>query len=151
MSEATPDFQDLLSMDASEAVRPPAMPSGTYRALVSKDEPIKSSIKGTPGIQVTFTQFEPMAGVDPEKWQEYLASPVIDGNNISMSDKFWLSKKAMFMLKEFCQKCGAQDGPLGKMLADSRQNTVLIEVGQTVGGRDGQTVFNEIRSYAADN
>ncbi len=147
MSEV--DFTALLNMDAENAVRPPAMPSGTYLCLIEAQEAVLSQKKNTPGIQFTLTRFEPQADVDTDKWQEYCSSPVIDPQRVSRNETFWLTPTAMWRLKDFCVKAGAQPtGPMGKLVSDAIGQQVLASVSQTVGS-DGESVYNNIDGFAA--
>jgi len=149
---AAADFQELLNMKAGDAVRPPAKPSGTYRVLVKENQMTKSPQKGTPGVKFTFTDWSPTADVDVDAWEVYLKSPVVDEDTITMEDTFYLTKKAMFLLKEFCKACGAEGDdstPMGKLVADAMQQRVLIKVSQSVG-KDGVSVYNNIDGYAKD-
>ena len=142
------DFQELLNMDAENAVRPPAMPSGTYKCRVKQQQGVKSRDKGTPGIQFDFTDWEPQADVDVDRWQEFCSSPVINPTTLTKSETFWLTPPAMWRLKEFCVACGtAKNGPMGKLVADAVGQSVLVSVTQTVG-QDGQSVYNNLGGYA---
>lgn len=149
MSEnETPDFESLMDMDASEAVRPPPIPRGTYRVLIATNTLVESSKKKTPGIEFTFTGFEPQSDVDVDKWKEYLASPAVVRENIRRTETFWVTSGAMWRLKEFCELTGAQPkGPVKKMVQDAMQQAILIKIGHTVG-QDGQTVYNENKGFA---
>lgn len=148
----SPDFVGLLDMDAEDAVRPRAMPGGSYRALVKGSESIKSR-EDTDGIKFTLSDFEPLADVDVPAWEEYLAYPTTDPNNITMSNNsttFWLTRKAMFMLKDFCVACGSEEtGPMNKLVAQAMQQKVVCKVAQSVS-RDGKGVFNTIEGYSKD-
>jgi hypothetical protein len=147
--QQTVDFEELLNFEAANAVKPPPMPNGTYRVLVDANEMVKSQNKGTPGVMFTLTGFEPQASVDVDKWQEYLASPAIDPNKISRQETFYLTPKAMWRLKDFCVKAGAKDtGPMKQLIADAMKQTILVEIEQSVS-QDGETVYNNVRSYAA--
>lgn len=150
------DFQELLDTDASEMVKPPPKPSGEYRLLVKDQELIKSRDKGTPGVQFTFTKWEPMATVDVDKWKQYCDSPAIDPDKLSEQEVFWWTKKSGYRLKEFCLKCIGYDGdpndykgPMGKLIADAVGQTIIATVVQQVSRNTG-AVYNEITGYAKD-
>ena len=146
-----PDFEALLNMDAEQAVRPPAMPPGTYRAIVGSQESVISPKKNSPGVMFTFKNFQPQADVDVQAWEEYLSSPVIEASEITMTDTFWMSKKSMFFLKQFCIACGSDgEGKMKKLVADAMGQSVLITVAQAVSQRDGVSVYNTIQGYAKD-
>jgi len=156
MSE-TPDFNDLLNMNASDAVKPPPMPSGNYRCLIKDNEMVKSREKQTPGCTITFTGWDPLADVDDDKWQAYLANPAIDPKKISRQETFWLTSKSMYRLKEFCLKAikhdedkeGTYEGTMGKLVADAMKEQVIVTLAQSVSRSSGD-VFNEITGYAMD-
>ena len=148
----SPDFQDLLSMDAKDAVRAPALPVGTYSALVKESERVTSRNENkTPGIRFKLTDIEPSNDVDVEAWDAYCNSPVVDVANISLSNNdttFWLTDKAMVMLKEFCVACGSDaEGPMSKLVSQAMHQKVLIKIEQNVA-RDGTAVYANIKGYA---
>ncbi len=150
MSEELPeDFADLLDMEGSDAVRAPAIPGGTYLALLKSNEAVRSNPpKLTPGLLLTYANLEPQEDVDHSKWKEYTESPVIDDNNISMQERCWLTPKSMFRLKDICIAAGADENQkVGKMVADSMNCQILIVVKQSVGS-DGASVFSEIVGHA---
>lgn len=144
---APQSFEDLLNSDAADAVRPPPRPGGTYLVTVKSSEQVKSSRKGTPGVEFTFTDFEPQGDVDADTWEQYLESPVIDVKMDSMTDTFWITPKSKYMLKEFCEACGSspEGRTLGQMVEDVMGAKVLATVKQTVGDR---SVFANIEGYA---
>lgn len=144
------DWNDLLSMPAESAVKPPPVPKGAYRVLIESHEQVKSRDKGTPGVQFNYTKLDPQADVNAEQWVEYLAHPAIQGTDPKMNDTFWLSKKAMYRLREFCEKAGAKpDGMMAKMVADATGSTIVLSVNHRVAS-DGETVYAEISGYAID-
>lgn len=149
MPDDIADFTELLETNAEDAVRPPPQPSGTYRVLLSEAEQVRSREKKTPGIQFTLTNWEPLPDVDADRWQEYIAHPMIEANKISRIHTFWLTKKSLYRLKEFCVLAGSDgEGQMGKLVADVKGNTVLCKLVQTVGERD--TIYNEIQDFVTD-
>ena len=73
------DWNDLLTMPAEDAIKPPPVPKGTYRGYIESQEQVKSRDKGTPGVQFNFTKLDPQADVSPEAWREYKEHPTIQG------------------------------------------------------------------------
>ena len=148
---APENYMALLDMKSEDAIPAPVRPGGTYRITVKSNKETQSSQKQTPGIEFTFTDWEPMSSVNKTAWDEYVASPVIDPVTDSMTYSFWLTAKAMFMLKEFCVACGVD--PAGKtiaqMVADAMGERVLVEVQQSIGQRSGRA-FAEIKGFALD-
>ncbi len=150
MSEEA-NWDALLDTDAESAVRPPPVPTGTYRAYISGAEQVKSQNKGTPGIEFTFSKLEPAADVDPQQWEDFRTHKAIAGSDVSRTETFWLSAKAMFRLREFCEKAGAKaDGTMKKMVNDAVGATILVVIEHTVSKRDGETVYDNITGFAAD-
>lgn len=144
------DWKELLDMDATQAVRPPPFPNGTYRVLVASQQMVKSDKKQTPGVEFTFKKWDPKSDVNSEKWLEFLKHPAIAGTELVDTDTFWLTRKAMPRLREFAEKCGAKpDGTMAKMVSDAVNSTILVVRKQRVLD-DGQTVVSDIESYAAD-
>jgi hypothetical protein len=142
------DWNDLLTMPAEQAIKPPPIPKGTYRGYIESQEQVKSRDKGTPGIQFNFTKLDPQADVNAEQWREYLDHPAIAGAEPKLSDTFWLSRKAMYRLRDFCEIAGAKpDGMMAKMVSDAVGSLVLLTINNKVAS-DGETVYAEIGGYA---
>lgn len=148
-SDAPTDFTDLLNMNAEDAVRPPARPSGTYRATLKSSADTISSKKRTRGLEMTFSDLEPMSDVDSAAWEAYIASPAVKPEEDTMSDSFWLTSKSLYRLREFCEACGVS--PAGKtiiqMVADAVGERVLLTVQQNVGEKG---TYAQITGYAKD-
>ena len=149
MSEAPEDFTDLLSTQAEDAVRPPARPGGTYRTTFKSSSDVTSRQKRTKGLEFTFVDLEPLSDVDSEAWQAYIASPAVKPEEDQMSDTFWITRKSLYRIREFCEACGTP--PAGRtilqMVADSIGERVLITVQQNVGEKG---TFSNITGYAKD-
>lgn len=149
MSEAPGDFQDLLNTNAEDAVRPPARPGGTYRATLKSSADTISTKKRTKGLEMTFSDLEPLGDVDQDAWKEYCNSPAVKPEEDTMSDSFWITSKSLYRLREFCEACGVT--PAGKtilqMVADSVGERLLLTVQQNVGER---STFSQITGYAQD-
>ena len=145
---APQSFDDLLDVDSAGAIRTPTRPGGTSLCTVATAEQVKSSKKGTPGLEYTFTDFDPQGDVDPDRWDEYTRSPVVDMTSDNMTTTFWLTPKSRFMLKEFCIKCGVSpDGKTLRQMADEvLGEKVMVIVKQSVGAR---SVFANIEEFAA--
>ena len=151
MSEsAVPDnFQDLLNTNAEDAVRPPARPGGTYRATLKSSEDTISSRKRTKGLEMTFSDLEPLSDVDSAAWDEYSNSPAVKPAEDTMSDSFWITSKSLYRLREFCEACGVAPGgkTILQMVADSIGERLLVTVQQTVGDKG---TYAQITGYAKD-
>ena len=146
------DWNELLDMDSEAAVKPPPLPKGHYRALIEEYKMVKSSQKQTPGVEFTFTQLDPQSDVDPEKWQEFSQSPAIIAAGAARTDTFWLTQKSMYRLKDFCETAGVvpEGKKMRQLVAETKGNTILIQVGHEVSQKDGQTVFDTIQGFAKD-
>lgn len=96
-----PDFNELLSMSADEAVKPPPMPAGSYIFIVKDYETVESSQKKTPGIQFTATPVEPLDDVDTELLPE-------NYRDRKMNVTHWITENAMWRLREFLEHCGLE-------------------------------------------
>ncbi len=149
MSEAPSNFQDLLNTNAEDAVRPPARPGGTYRATLKAAADTLSSKKRTPGLEMNFTDLEPLSDVDTAAYEAYCASPAVKIEEDSMSDSFWLTTKSLYRLREFCEACGvaAKGKTILQMVGDSIGARVLLTVTQNVGDKG---TYSQISGYALD-
>lgn len=149
MSEAPQDYSDLLSMPAEDAVRPPARPGGTYRTTLKSSEDTISQKKRTKGLEMTFSDLEPLGDVDQAAYQEYIASPMVKPEEDTMSDSFWITTKSVYRIRELCECCGVEAGgkTILQMVADAMGERLLITVQQTVGEKG---VYSNITGYAKD-
>ena len=146
---APDSFSDLLNTPAEEAVRPPPRPGGTYRCTFKSSADTISRQKRTKGLEFTFSDFEPLSDVDQGAYDNYVASPAVKPEDDVMTDSFWLTLKALYRIKEFCEACGGS--PEGKtiiqMVGDALGERVLVTVQQTVGEKG---TFSNITGFAKD-
>ncbi len=149
MSEAPDNFSDLLNTAAEDAVRPPARPGGTYRSTFKSSADTISSKKRTKGLEFTFSDLEPLSDVDSAAWENYTSSPAVKPEEDVMSDSFWITTKALYRIREFCEACGVD--PKGKtiiqMVGEAVGERVLLTVQQSVGEKG---TFSNITGYAKD-
>lgn len=143
------DFDEIMSQDLEDVHRPPPLPPGTYKILVTGVELTTSEKKKTPGAVFTYENFEPQDDVDADLLKEFEEAP--GGSKLSefkMSDTQWLSPKSLPYVKEnFFAAFGKTSGPLQKVIEDCKGESILVEVVQKVG--DSGHAFNEVKSYAA--
>jgi hypothetical protein len=150
MPDDLADFTSLLETNAEDAVRPPPQPSGTYRVLIHKANQVRSGVKKTPGIEFELTNWDPLSDVDSDAWAAYREHPMIDADKISRMETFWMSKKSLYRLKDFCILAGSNgEGQMGKLVADIVGNTVLAKLVQTPG--EGDAIYNEVQEFVADD
>lgn len=144
------EWEDLLNMNAEDAVKPPPRPNGTYRCLVKKKGLSVSKEKKTKGADFEFSVWDAQSDVDPGQWKAYLEHKAIKGNPGVESKTFYLTPKAVHRLREFCEACGARpDGTLKKMMDDADGHSVLVVIKQRLLD-DGETVVGDIHSFAKD-
>ena len=148
-SNAPEDFSDLLSTNAEDAVRPPPRPGGTYRATLKSGSDVTSSKKHTKGLEMTYSDLEPMNDVNSDAWNEYASSPMIKPETDVMTDSFWITPKSLYRIRELCECCGvdAAGKTVLQMLGDAMGNRLLITVQQVVGDKG---TYSNITGYGKE-
>ena len=97
-------FEDVMSMQASDAVRPPPFPNGTFRFLILKYTPgTTQSEKKTPLIELELKPVAAMADVDQTRLPE-------DWTNRLQNYSFFMTKDAAYRLREFAEHLGISAG-----------------------------------------
>lgn len=93
-------FDEVMNMQATDAVRPPPFPSGTYRFLILKHTPGQAqNEKKTPLIELDLKPIAIMPDVDQSKLPE-------DWNNRIQNYSFFMTKDAAYRLREFAEGIG---------------------------------------------
>jgi len=131
MSEA-PDFNELLNQSADDVKAPQPMPAGEYTFSVTRYEFDKSSQKQTPFVRY---YLKPMAAGDDV--DEELLAQVDDWQQKELRATFYLSEKAMFMLKNFLENA-CQIETAGRTFKELIPEAVGCEVSGTVSVQQGQ-------------
>ena len=90
------DLSALLSVKAAAVEKPKPLPTGHYGWLVGGFEAVKSSKKGTPGIEFKVTPFEAKDDVDQDELA-MVKDPFTKPRRIT----FWLTEESLFMLTSF--------------------------------------------------
>jgi hypothetical protein len=124
---STPDFEEMLNQSADDIKPPQPIPGGAYSLRVSTEQPTfdKSSKKGTPYVEYILYPTAPHDDVD-----EDLLAEVENWQQKSLKATFYLSQNALFMFKEFCEKCGVQTE--GRILKELVSEVLGCEVGGNV-------------------
>lgn len=147
------DVNQMLDTNLDEVRPPQPVPGGTYILCVNDHEIIESREKKTPGVQFDLGIASVCDDVPSEAVQDYeqaAGEPITAKHFKNNQTTFWLSPKALFMLKDFLEKCGVntKGRPIKAALGDVKGCTVKAVIGQTVSNRPGDTsVFNEIQSW----
>ncbi len=145
-------FQSILDAPATDSVRPPAMPAGTYLCLVKglprRD---KSTKKGTDFIEYTiqfvapYINAEGESDVDAEQLAEF---GEVKGKDMRLT--FYMTEASAYRHREFLENdlkldcegkshwAAAQEAPGSQFLASIRQKA----------RDDGKGVYSEIGSTA---
>lgn len=143
------DYAALLSVDADEVKRPPALPPGTYDVVITRDgqgatlpyEFGETKNKNTPYCRVFVKVLGPTADVDPA-----LAAEIKFPKEIRRD--FFLTPDAMFMLKEFLEACSID--MTGRKLNDCLPEVAGKQLQAIVTSRPDPAsgvVYNDIRKF----
>ena len=143
-----PDFDALLNAEVTSVERPPNPPSGSWNVLIKAYKDIVSDKKKTPGIEFEIGLVSPCADVDKEEFEEY--SQTEDHTQRKFRYTFWLTEKAMIMLREFLEKLDVNI--TGKTFKQALPETVgkmcIAYLAHTPSDRPGdKTIFANITAF----
>jgi hypothetical protein len=122
--------------------RPRPLPVGDYLLAIESTEEIKSSQKGTPGIQVNFRVLAADDSVDKE-----LIQGMVPGKK--MRERFWITEDSLFRLKEFLEKTGLQSGMIAVQIKELPGKQVIGSVIQKPATDGSSNVYNEFSGFRA--
>lgn len=129
------DFNSILDTKADDIKSKPPLPIGSYKARISKLEPVKSSQKKTDGIEFTLIPLEALEDVDQEMLKD--AGGLKDR---TMRTSFWITPDSAIMLKEFLVNHVGLEGTgrtmrqlLGEAL--NQEVGIIVTHGTTKDGR----------------
>lgn len=95
--------RDLLDQPA-EAFRYVDLPEGHYLVRAVDLEEVTSSQKKTPGYKISFKVEEALEDIPREDLEG------VELDRAAMATTFWITKNAMGMLTDFCEKAGLNTG-----------------------------------------
>lgn len=147
-----PDFQDLLDTSAGEFSAPVPLPAGTYLARCISREYIKSSKKGTNGVQFQFQIMSAEDDVDLTAFVNEKTGDQLDITQKVLRDDFWITPDAVYRIGELADKCGvpgANERSNRELIEEIVMCQVMINVIQQPSTKPGDTrTFSNISSYA---
>lgn len=126
------DMNALLDTQADDVEAPKPMPVGEYTFRVSRYETGESSQKNTPFVRYFL---QPIAAGDDV--DEELLSEISDWQQKEMRVTFYITDKAMFMLRDFLENA-CQIEVEGKTFKELLPEAVGCEVIGTVTQQEGQ-------------
>ena len=135
MTDNAVDFNSILDTNADEIKAKPPLPTGSYHCRIVKMEPVKSSKKGTDGIEFTLQPFEAQENVDAEMLAE--AGGLKDR---TLRTTFYVTADSASILKDFLVSKVGLEGTgrtMRQLLAESINQTVgvIVTHGLTKDGR----------------
>lgn len=140
------DFNALLNRSSEEAVRPVALPIGTWDCMISDYKLGESAQKKTPFVEFIYNVMAPCEDVEPE------ALEGLDYNGKTLRDKFYLTEGAEFRLADFLKNNFELVGTYAEILPQTKGQAVKVSIGQRMGDPDPTTgeqkVYTEVKSYA---
>ena len=150
MSQTT--FASILDAPATDSVRPPAMPAGSYLAMVKglprRD---KSSKKGTDFIEYTLAFITALQGedgpldVDPQALEEF---GEVQGKEMKLT--FYMTENSAYRHREFCEndlQMDCEGKSHWELAQEAPGHQVVVHVRQKPR-EDGKGLFSEIASTA---
>jgi hypothetical protein len=126
------DFRQFTSMPMDDIKRPPALPPGTYNALVAKHEYGESSEKKTPFIRYHYNLISAEPDVDATQLEG------IDVQKRSLTQTFYMTPDSFYRVKEHLEKVGIKtDGrSLGECVPEYLNMAVKVRVEQQPNRND---------------
>lgn len=139
-------FESILSKKSSEVEKPKPLPAGTYLAIVSG--PPKKGEIGKDKTDVFDYELKLLQPMDDVNQEELNAVGGLADKNIR--GRFFLTEKAAYRLKEFCDACGVPEDEksLGERAALCQGQQVKVLVKQEPS-QDGTQMFSNAVSYSA--
>jgi hypothetical protein len=128
-----PSLEELVISNATkdEIKDVPPIPTGTYLALVAgPHEMIKSSRKGTPGIEFTLRLLQAMDDVDRDDLETHLGAAGRKLADITMKHTIWDSPYAAQALRDFVYDSLTIDEqlPIKQALSEAPGRNVLVSI-----------------------
>jgi hypothetical protein len=141
------DFKALLKQRVADVKRPPPMPTGTYKAVVTDIKPGQSRQKKTPLLSFSYRVVEPMADVDAEA-----LALVPKWHGKEMTQDWYLTEDALYRLGEHITKhLGIDIGErtYDEVLPECKMKEVYIHVVQNPSAKPGSDeVYNNISEFS---
>lgn len=139
-SDMSQDLQALLNMRADQVERPPILPVGDYIASIAKHEMTTSSVKQTPGVELTWKIMAAHESVDMEELEK-----VKDWRGREITDTFYITPKALWRLTGDVEH--GVDGLAQHLGIDTAGKSVL----EVVSELDGKTAMISVTREQAQN
>lgn len=148
------DFTDALNLTPEEIIRPPMLPVGHYRAMVSKVPEITTSDdEKWDFVDFLLKVVEAQDDVDADELREF--GPL---SSVSRRHRFLFNKdpneetafkRTLFNLKRFLgDHLGVEEAPLKQWLDNSVNHQCLIKVGRRTDKNDKETIYEDIKGTA---
>jgi hypothetical protein len=146
------NFADELNRKASDIERPPLIPPGTYRAIVTKIPSIETISEGKWDVcDFSMRLVEAQDDVDQDELKAFgglTASTYARRRFMFNKEDEAAFKRSLFDLKRFLldhlQVSGDDDTSLKELLNQSINMQCLVFMGWRVDKRDGETQYSEI-------
>lgn len=150
------DFMEALDVKVEDVVRPPLIPVGVYRAIVSKVPEITKSDDEKWTFVTFLMKFQSVEKADPDELREF-------GNVVGevRSHRFIISndpaeenraKQSRFNLKRFLTdhlQVEVERGMgLPELIDRSVNHSCLVTIGRRTDSRDKETQYDDIKSTA---
>lgn len=128
-----PTLEELVTSDATkdEIKDVPPIPPGTYLAMiVGPHEMVKSSRKGTPGVEFNLRLLQARADVDPDRLQAHLEAAGRNLADTTMKHTVWDSPFAAQQLRDFVyEHLGIdEDLPFKQALSEVPGRNLLVNI-----------------------
>jgi hypothetical protein len=148
-----PDFERILNLQPGDIERPKPLPTGMYLCSVKNHyEPVRSGVKGTPGIKFILTIVGVLGDVDEEELRKFGG---YQGKTIQYT--FWLpvpepgaeQGKMDWRLQKFLDDCGVEPGEMRDRLRDCINVQVGAVIGHRADDRDKSVLYADVtRTFA---
>lgn len=139
---SAPDLNSLLSRPASEFKAPPALPAGTWEAIVGQPEFGKSSKKKTDYVRYPLTATSPTDDVD----QDALQDLEFNGKKLGRGVDFYLTEDALYRLTDFLKSLGldVENASLTELIPQAVGQPVLVSVTVAMATDGSGKEYNEV-------
>lgn len=146
MAANSPNFGALLDTPSQDVHAPPTFPAGSWHwRVIGQPRFDKSSKKGTEFVEFTLKPMAALDDVDQEALNEFGSFA-----EKTKTATFYITEKSLFMLKDFLDACGIEDGD-GISLrhrVDEAMNSEVIGFIRHEASDDGQRVYAQFGRFA---
>jgi hypothetical protein len=144
------NFDSILDKKVEDIEAPPALPSGTYRGVISgppsEEKPFEDPNTGetVPVYSISFAYLEPMGGVDIDLLNKAGGLHRKDGKPKEGRMKYYAREDELHKIKKLLKSCGVNAPTLRAGFLELAGKEVLADVAAVQSQNDPDEWFNRV-------